>query len=140
MKRKWITAATIVLLLAIAAVVVVLLVQQNDIPPADTETISIIDDCWEHVTNMNVEELDDGTVKVTLTAPDYVSLINLLAAENKDDLSGELIAKTVKNNPETVKEYTFTASSSAETDIKNALVEQISYELVALSLEDMIGG
>ena len=139
MKKKWVITA-IIALLAIAAIAVVLIVRNSNTPPAGSSTISITDDCWEHVTNMHVEELDDGTVGVTLTAPDYASLVKMLAAENKGDPTGELIAKAVKNNPETVKEYAFVAFSSEETDIKNALMEQISYELVALTLEDMIGG
>lgn len=139
MKKKWIIGASIVLLV-IAVVAVVLIVKNSNTPPSDTKGISITDDCWEHVTNMNVAEQDDGTVKVTLTAPDYVSLVKLLASDNEDAVTGEHIAKAVKNNPECVKEYAFTASSSAETDVKIALMEQISYELVALTLEDMIGG
>lgn len=138
--KKIIVIGIVAVLIIIATITTVMLLTKEETPPANTEAVSIIDECWERVTNMNIEELDDGTVEVTLTAPDYVSLVKLLAGENKDVLSGELIAKAVKNNPETVKEYTFTASSSAEADIKNALMEQISYELVALTLEDMIGG
>lgn len=139
MKKKWIVGASIVLFVT-AVVAVVWIVKNSNTPPADTKAISITDDCWEHVTNMNIVEQDDGTVKVTLTAPDYVSLVKLLASDNEDVVTGEHIAKAVKNNPECVKEYAFTASSSAGTDVKNALMEQISYELVALTLEDMIGG
>lgn len=139
MKKKWIIAAAIIVLVIVVAVVVLIAVQ-NETPSTGSETISFAADCWEHVTNMNVVEQGDGTVEVTLTAPDYVSLVKLLAGESGDTFTGEHITTAVKNNPETVKEYIFTASSSAETDIKNALMEQISYELVALTLEDMIGG
>ena len=139
MKKKWIIGAVIVLL-AIAIVAIVLLVNQNNTQPAGSVDVSIADDCWDRVTNMNVTEQGDGTVEVTLTAPDYVSLVKLLSAEGNEDVNSEHITKAVKDNPETVKEYVFTASSSAETDIKNALMEQISYELVALTLVDMIGG
>lgn len=140
MKKMWIIRAVIVLLI-IVAVTVVLLVQQNDTPPAaDTELVSLADDCWEHVTNMNMVEQGDGTVEVTLTAPDYVSIMKLLAGESGDTITREHITKAVKSNPEMVKEYVFIASSSAEIDIKNTLMEQISYELVALTLEDIIGG
>lgn len=139
MKKKWMIVA-IITLLVIATVVVILLVGQNDTHTVGKETVSIAEDCWDHVTDMNVIEQDDGTVKVTLTAPDYVSLVKLMAAENDDTVTGKLITKAVKSNPEMVKEYVFIASSSAEIDIKNALMEQISYELVALTLEDMIGG
>lgn len=139
MRKKWIIAAAIVLLLVIVAVAVVLLVQKNDTPPANPETVSIAEDCWQHVTDLNVVEQDDGTAEVTLTAPDYVSLVKLLADENNDTITGEHITKAVKNNPETVKVYLFTASSSEETDIRNALMEQISYELVAFTLEKMNG-
>jgi len=138
--KKIIVISIVAVLMVIATVTTVMLLKHEDTPPADTEIVSVIDDCWEHVTNMNVEELDDGAVEVTLTAPDYASLVKMLATENKGDPTSELIAKAVKNNPETVKEYTFTAASSEETDIKNALMEQISYELVALTLVDMIGG
>lgn len=139
MKKKWVITA-IIALLAIVAIAVVLIVRNSNTPPAGSSTMSITDDCWEHVTNMNVTEQGDGTAEVTLTAPDYVSLVKLLASESGDAITGDHITKAVKNNPETVKEYTFTASSSEEADIKNALMEQISYELVALTLEDMIGG
>lgn len=138
--KKTIVIGIVAVLIIIATIATVMLLIKEETPPAKTETVSIIDDCWERVTNMNVEELDDGTVEVTLTAPDYVSLVKLLAGESGDAITGEHITRAVKNNPETVKEYTFTASSSEETDIKNALMEQISYELVALTLEDMIGG
>lgn len=139
MKKKWIIGAVIALL-AIAIVAIVLLVNQNDTQQSGSVDVSITDDCWKHVANLNIVEQGDGTAEVTLTAPDYVSLVKLLAGESGDTITGEHITRAVKNNPETVKEYTFTASSSAETDIKNALMEQISYELVALTLEDIIGG
>lgn len=148
MKKKWIIGA-VVILLAIIIIAVVLIVKhhntqpagnQNDSSPAGAETVSIVDDCWEHVTNMNIVDQDDGTVEVTLTAPDYVALVKLLAAENHDTPTKELFAQAVKSNSETVKEYAFTASSASEDDVKTALIEQISYELVALTLEDIIGG
>lgn len=136
--KKWVIGAFIALL-AIATIAAVMIVKQNDTPPAGSETISIAEDCWKHVTDMNVVDQEDGTVEVTLTAPDYVSLVKLLAGEGNDNVTSEHITKAVKNNPETVKGYTFTASSSEETDIKNALMEQISYDLVDLTLEDMYG-
>jgi len=148
MKKKWIIGAGIILLVIII-IAVVLIVKyhntqpednQNDSSSVGSKTVSIADDCWKHVTNMSVVEQEDGAVEVTLTAPDYVSLVKLLAGENSDTVTSEHIAKAVKNNPECVKEYVFTASSSADTDIKNALMEQISYELVALTLEGTIGG
>ena len=43
----------------------------EDTLSADTKRVAIADDCWEHVTNLNVVEQGDGTVEVTLTAPDY---------------------------------------------------------------------
>ena len=137
--KKWAIGAFIALLV-IATIAAVMIIKQNDTPPVGSETISVAEDCWEHVIDMNVVDQEDGTVEVTLTAPDYVSLVKLLAGEGNDNVTSEYITKAVKNNPETVKEYNFTASSSAETDIKSALVEQISYELVALTLAGMIGG
>lgn len=138
MKKKWMIGAVIVLL-AIAVVVVVLITKKNDTSPAGSATVSITEDCWKQVTDLNVAEQDNGTVEVTLTAPDYVSLVELLAAENSDVVTGELIAKLVENNPEAVKEYTFIAPSAAEADVKSALMEQISYELLALTLKEMDG-
>lgn len=148
MKKKWIIGAG-VLLLAIIIVAVVLIIKhhntqpdnnQNNSSPSDTEIVSIVDDCWEHVTNINVVEQHDGTVEVTLTAPDYVSLVKLLADENNNIVTSEYIEKAVENNPECVKEYVFTAPSASNDDVKTVLMEQISYELVALTLEDMMGG
>ncbi len=139
MKKKWIIGAVIVLLLAIAAVVVVLIMKPNDAPQMPSETVSITEHCWEHVTNMKVIEQDNGTAEVTLTAPDYVIIIKALADENQDADISELVKKIVETNPKVVKEYIFTASSSAEFDVKYALMEQISYELIALTLERMNG-
>ena len=138
MKKKWIIIV-IAALLAIAAFAVVLIVNQNNTPPEDTDTISIADDCWDHVTDMNIVERDDGSAEVTLTAPDYVALIKILVAEDYDTITRELIAQAVKSNPKTVKEYTFVAPSTSDVDVKTALMEIVSYELVALTLEDVKG-
>lgn len=130
--KKNVIIGVVAVFIVIATFTTVILINQD--------TISINDICWEHVTNMNVMELEDGTVKVTLTAPDFVSLVKLLDSENNDTVTSKNIAKAVKNNPECTKEYVFTAASSLEDDIKSALMEQISYELAASTLEGMIGG
>lgn len=130
MKKK-IIIGVVAVFIVIATFTTVILINQD--------TISINDICWEHVTNMNVMELEDGTVKVTLTAPDFVSLVKLLYNENNDTVTSKNIAKAVKNNPECAKEYVFIAASSLDADIKSALMEQISYELTASTLEGMIG-
>ena len=152
-KKKWIIGVAIVLL-AISIVTVVLLFKPNNPPSIDAgsessesedsesnspESVSIVEDCWKHVTEISVVEQNDGAVEVTLMAPDYVSLVKLLAVENNDTVTGDLISKAIRNNPETVKQYTFTASSSAESDVKKALMEQISYELLAQTLMDING-
>ena len=130
--KKNVIIGVVAVFIVIATFTTVILINQD--------TISINDICWENVTNMNVMELEDGSVKVTLTAPDFVSLVKLLDGEYNDTVTSKNIAKAVKNNPECVKEYVFTSSSSLEADIKSALMEQISYELTASTLEGMIGG
>lgn len=138
MKKKWIIGGAIVLLVVVA-IVAVLLVKQNQTPPEGTEPVSVEENCWEHVTNMHITEQANGTAQVTLTAPDYVLLAKLLAAENNDSITAERITQAVKDNPEAVKEYTFTAFSVEEYDVKAALMEQIAYELIGTTLMDLGG-
>jgi len=137
MKKPWIIGITVALVVIVAVAGVLILTQDQTAPKK--QNASVADHCWEHVTDQKVVELADGTVEVTLTAPDYVTLAKLLAAEEKNELTGSAIIQLVENNPEVVKEYQFTASSSGTADIKAALKEQIAYELIAQMLTDVSG-
>ncbi len=144
MKKKWVVA-TLISALAITIVVVLLFAllslykQLQGTAHTETQSISITENCWEYVTDCQIIEQDNGTVSVTLTAPDYVQLVAQIAEETTGRVTAEMIAEAVKNSPQMVKEYSFVAKTGEDEDVKVALIEQISYELLAVTLKDING-
>ena len=104
------------------------------------EDVSFEDSCWEQVQNCESMVLDDGTVSVTLTAPDYSAIIQHLVENGvTGDVTVEMLDEAAKDNPGSVKEYSFVAESIEEEAIQNALMEQIAYELLIIAMEDVAG-
>lgn len=137
-KKRIFTPSLAVLMLAVAVLLVALLPACNHLG-GTAQNISITEDCWKHVTDCKIVEQEDGSASVVLTAPDYVRLVNQLAEETTEEVTGDMLAQAVENNPQAVKEYSFVAVTSKDEDVRAALMEQISYELVALTLADMNG-
>ncbi len=118
------------------------------------ESISLAQFCWEQASDYTVTESPadptnsaaaptSGSVTVTLTAPDYSSLMAGLAENNpSEEITSDTLAKAIKNEPDSVKEYTFTASSSDEDIIREAFLDNIAHDLsveaVSLCLPDSI--
>ena len=106
----------------------------------ENEPVTFEDTCWEQVEDCVTTELDDGTVSVSLSAPDYTALLELLIENGLDEeLTIELLAEAAKDNPDAVKEYTFIVESSDDEAIREALLEQIAYEMLILAMEDYVG-
>lgn len=97
--------------------------------------------CWEQISQYTVTEIppentdptdpfSENYVSVTLTAPDYFSLLTELAKEDSaKEITSDMLAKAIKNHPDAVKEYTFTASSSDEANIRNGFFDAIAHDL-----------
>ena len=104
------------------------------------EDVTFEDSCWKQVQNCETMDLEDGTVLVTLTAPDYSAIIQHLAENGvTGDVTVEMLDEAAKDNPGSVKEYSFVAESTEEEAIQNALMEQITYELLIIAMEDVVG-
>ena len=104
------------------------------------EPVSFEDSCWEKVEDCETTVLDNGTVSVTLTAPDYTAIIKYLEESGvTGDLTIEMLADAVKDHPDAVKEYSFIADSDQDDAIRDALMEQIAYEMLVIALEDTVG-
>ena len=143
MKKRIVVVAVAVAVIAIVVTIVASLLSNkpsDDAVSNEMVSTSLTDDCWEYVTNISYIQLDDGTTEVTLTAPDYTSLMKQLADETSDVLTNEHVIGAIKSHPESVKEYVFVATTAEESDVKAAFKEQLTYELVALTLEGLIGG
>lgn len=100
--------------------------------------ISFEDDLWSSVKDYETTAMEDGTVAVTLVATDYRAIISYLEEKgNLKKITEEKVIQVAKEHPEMVKEYSFSAENSEEEVVKAALVEQVVYDLVAITLEKM---
>ena len=86
---------------------------------------------WEQVSDYAiVAENDDGSVIVTLTAPDYAQLIQtMLSADCNAKISEQSLAEAIEMYPDCVKVYTISADTSEEGAIQAAFSDQIAKEL-----------
>lgn len=92
--------------------------------------------CWEQVSDYSVSaEKEDGSVTVTLTAPDYAQLIQMILSEDSNaEISAETLAKATMAYPEIVKDYIISSNTSDEADIQVAFNEQIAKELAIVAI------
>lgn len=106
----------------------------------EKNSVSFEDSCWEQVEDYETTILEDGTVSVSLYAPDYTALLELLVENGvAEELTVEMLTEAAEDNPDAVKEYTFVVESSDDESIREKLLEQIAYEMLILAMEGYMG-
>lgn len=92
--------------------------------------------CWNQASDYTIiTENTDGSVIVTLIAPDYAQLIqNILLENSYTKVSVKSLSDAIKASPDTVKEYVISANSTDEATIKAAFNDQIAKELVIAAI------
>lgn len=106
---------------------------------SEEKMISLQDSCWKYVTDQQTTELDDGSILVTLTAPDYSAIIEQLSNRKDENITNAMLIEAPSAYPNYIKEYTLTVDSADEASVKQALLDQIACELVALTLSKLEG-
>ena len=125
-----------VITILLAAILILVLAAYSK----EKDSVSFEDSCWEQVEDCKTTILEDGTVSVSLYAPDYTALLELLVENDLDEeLTIEMLDEAAKDNPDAVKEYIFIVESSDDETIREALLEQIAYEMLILAMEDYVG-
>lgn len=92
--------------------------------------------CWEQASDYTiVSENDDGSVIVSLMAPDYAQLIQTILTEDSDaEISVESLSDAIKDYPEAVKEYIISVNTTDEDAVKAVFTDQIAKELAITAI------
>ena len=98
--------------------------------------VTFEDQCWDNAKDVEIVNKEDGTVEVTLKAPDYTKLLeSIIENGDADNITLDVLAESIKENPDAVKEYNMILESEDEEEMKNALKDYISYEIIESMLE-----
>lgn len=81
------------------------------------------------------EQTEDGTQTISIKAPDFVQILSQNMNEfDYETISVTELANLVEDNSDLVKEYTIEVENLDEEHIKEALLSQISYDLLVESI------
>lgn len=106
----------------------------------EDESVAMRESCWAKVTDYKVVEQEDGMATVTLTAPDYPALLQHLVDNGvTTGVTIDMLDEAAAQNPDAVKEYSFAVDAVNEEDVKEALMEQIAFDLMAVAVGGMMG-
>ena len=120
--------------------VIILLLFTLVLGACSSKDASFEDRCWKQVEDYEATELEDGTISVSLFAPDYTALLNhLVEAGIEDELTVDILIEAAEDYPDAVKEYRFSASSAEEETVRKELMEQIAYEMMILVMDNYKG-
>lgn len=82
-----------------------------------------------------IETSDNGSVHISLEAPDLSRISESIYAEKGDqDITVSAIDEEVKKHPEYQKTYDFWADSEDNTEIREAFLDKVSEELITASI------
>lgn len=85
-----------------------------------------------------IEQGQDGAVMVTISAPDFKSIVSLIIEENNNqDISVNDIERAVEEHPECKKEYIFWAEDEESDEIKKEFLEKVSEELMIEAIKNV---
>lgn len=85
-----------------------------------------------------IETSDNGSVHISLEAPDLCKICESIYAETgNQDITVSAIADEVKNHPDYQKIYDFWVNSEDDTEIREALLNQVSEELIKASIQNI---
>ena len=94
----------------------------------------------DYVTEYEVKErLDDGSLKISILAPDVIEIANKMLDSEKNDneLSLKKIKKLIKKHPDIKKEYIIESRDENIENIENAFLKEISDELILEALNSV---
>ena len=115
----------------------VFLLQSHDEPENNTviEEMSVQDLCRTYAADYEVIEESTNTIQVE--GPDFEKLLKFLSEEETQDISAKTIERLITEHPEAVKKYVFTVAMIDKTEVENAFLDQVAYELMMVSMKDM---
>lgn len=84
-----------------------------------------------------VQENDDGTVEISVIAPDYKAIMEKASENNNEhEISMENINNLVNEYPDYKKEYIFTVKDLSNESIEEALNDKIVEDLIKSAIKN----
>lgn len=82
-----------------------------------------------------IDNSNNSEIQINVTAPDFSSIVAILAEENREITLREL-EKTVEEHSELKKNYNFSVKSEKADDIENAFIEEVLYDLMVNAISN----
>lgn len=93
--------------------------------------------CKQYASEYTVIESENEKCIVSVEAPDFQRIVEILLEEGKEDISAEALEETIEKNSDCKKEYIVSVESEEKNVIEEAFLEQVSYELMVAAIKDV---
>lgn len=105
----------------------------------EQEPQTLDDFSWEQISGYTTEVSSDGNViTATVVAPEYAKIIESIVKKDPNiDVTIEVLGKAINEHPDKVKEYSFVVSSESEETVREAFLDQVSYELTVIAITNI---
>lgn len=149
MKKKVVYIIMTILLILIIGLLAVILIsihsenkQKNnkeDKKEISTDKIEIQNYCKNYASDYKViERQEDGTVLVSVKAPDFKDIAMKIFDQNPDqDITFESMQEMFEKFPNSIKEYEFLSLSDTDDDVKNGFMDKILEELMIAAITNV---
>ncbi len=85
-----------------------------------------------------LEEKEDGTIEIQVTAPDFVEIVgNLLQEYDAEELDVTVMQDAVQNQEVATKKYVFTVEEMEQETIEEAFLDEVSYEMMIAAITEV---
>lgn len=93
--------------------------------------------CKQYASEYTVIESESDKCVVSVEAPDFQKIVEIMLEEGKEDISAETLEETIEKNSDCKKEYIVSVESEEMDVIEEAFLEQVSYELMVAAIKDV---
>lgn len=85
-----------------------------------------------------LEEKEDGTMEIQVTAPDFVEIVgNLLQEYDAEELDVTVMQDAVQNQEVATKKYVFTVEEMKQETVEEAFLDEVSYEMMIAAITEV---
>lgn len=138
-KIKYIIISVVIIAVIVAIVLCVKFWGKNkeEVVTQVDKTMLVEDYCWSEVTEYEVEETnEDGTATVSVSAPDFCQLAEMLMGEEKV-VTEEALLDAMMNTSVDTRIYSIRVEDTTEEVVKEAFYEQVVYELIIEAIKNI---
>lgn len=95
--------------------------------------------CEKYVSEYEIiEEKENGSIMVTVNAPDFKSITEVIMAEKgENDITVNDIEKIINEYPDYKKEYKFWVDADEKDEIEKGFLNEISEELIVEAIKNV---